>query len=342
LNNVKIANHVIGPKRPVFIIAEAGINHNGSFSIAKKMVKSAKEAGANCIKFQTHITEKEMIRSDIRPGKISKKSLWNIIKSCELTESEEKKIKEYCKKMQILFLSTPFSKDAVDRLERLKVPAYKIGSGELTNIPFLNYVAKKHKPVILSTGMSTIREITDAIKLFEMYKVPLVVLQATSSYPAEYKDINLGVIEKYEKLFNLPVGISDHSIGIYTAIGAVAKGACVVEKHFTLDKKMIGPDQRISLEPKELAELVKGCQAVKLALGKTKIILKKEKPVVQFGRESIVSIKNIEKNQIFTENNISTKRPGTGIPAKYYYKILGRKAKVNVFEDKQLSWNDIV
>ena len=337
-----IGTHKIGPKHPVFVIAEAGINHNGSLSIAKKLVNLAKKSGADCIKFQTHITEHEMIHTNIKPGKISKKTLWSIIKNCELSETEEIKLNQYCKEKKIQFLSTPFSIPAVDRLEKLRMKAYKIGSGELTNEPFLRRIAKTGKPVILSTGMSEIPEIKKAVKLFQKYKNPLALLQTTSEYPADYNDINLGVIEKFQKLFKIPVGISDHSLGIYTALGAVAKGACIVEKHITLDKKMPGPDQKISLDEHELTELVKGCKAVKLALGDTKKIFRKEKPVLKFARESVVSIKNIEKDEKFSEKNISTKRPNTGeIPAKKFYQIIGKKAKHIILKNKQLSYGDI-
>ena len=342
MKEIIINRQKIGHAYPVFVIAEAGINHNGSLKIAKKLVDIAKNAGANCIKFQTHITEKEMIKTNIRPGKISKKSLWSIVKNCELSKEDESKINQYCKKKKIMFLSTPFSISAVDQLEKLKIPGYKIGSGEVTNLPFLEHIAKKRKPVILSTGMSEMFEIKQAVEIFKKKKVPLALLQTTSEYPADYKDINLGVIEKLEKTFNVPVGLSDHSIGIYTALGAIAKGACIVEKHITLDKKMPGPDQKISLEPFELAELVKGCRAVKLALGNTKKILPKERPVLKFARECVVARRKISKGEIFSEENITTKRPNTGsIPAKNYYKIIGKKAKINIPSDKQLSSGDI-
>jgi len=343
LEDVRIANYRIGNNHPVFVIAEAGINHNGSLKIAKKMVKTAKKSGADCIKFQTHITEKEMIKSNIRPGNISKKTLWSIIKSCELSENDEREIKSYCKENNILFLSTPFSIDAIERLEKIKMPAYKIGSGELTNLPFLKRIANTRKPVVLSTGMSTMNEVRKAVGLFKKHKSPLILLQTTSVYPSDYEDIKLGLIEKYQDEFKVPVGISDHSIGIYISLGAVAKGACIVEKHFTLDKKMPGPDQKLSLEPDELEELVKGCKAVKLALGDKKILLKKEKPILKFARESVVSIKNITKDEVLSENNISTKRPGTGpIPASKFYKIIGKKAKRRILRDKQLSWHDVL
>ena len=342
LKEIQIKTHKIGEKFPVFIIAEAGINHNGSLAIAKKLVDLAKKAGADCLKIQTHITEEEMIKTNILPGKISKKPLWHIIKNCELTEKEETNLNEYCKEKKILFLSTPFSIPAVDRLEKIKMPAYKIGSGELTNLPFLKHIAKTRKPVILSTGMSNMNEIKYAVKLFKKTKTPLAILQTTSEYPCDYKDINLGVIDNYKKLFNVPIGISDHSLGIYTALGAVAKGALIIEKHITLDKKMPGPDQKLSLEFKELSELVKGCRAIKLALGNSKRILKNELPVLKFARESVVTMKKISKGVKFTEENLTTKRPNTGeIPSKEFYKIIGKKDLKNIQKNKQLKYSDI-
>jgi len=343
LNSIKIKNRIIGENYPVFVIAEAGINQNGSFSIAKKLVNMAKKAGADCFKIQTHITEEEMTKTNILPGKISKRPLWDIIKNCELTEKEELKLNEYCKEKKILFLSTPFSIPAVDRLEKIKMSAYKIGSGELTNLPFLKHIAKTRKPVILSTGMSDMNEIKESVKIFKKSKIPLAILQTTSEYPCNYEDINLGVIDKYKKLFNIPVGISDHSLGIYTSLGAVARGATIVEKHITLDKKMPGPDQKLSLEYDELSELIKGCKAVKLAMGDSKKILKKELPVLHFARESVVSREKILKGEIFTEKNLITKRPNTGeIPAKNFYKIIGKKAKKNIQKNKQLKRSDVV
>lgn len=342
MNNFYIGKYKIGANSPVFVMAEAGINHNGSFSNAKKLVNMAKKAGADCIKFQTHISEQEMLHTNIKPGKISKETLWNIIKNCELTKTEESKLNNYCKDKNILFLSTPFSISAVDRLEKLRMKAYKIGSGELTNVPLLRRIARTKKPVILSTGMSELSEIKIAVKFFQKTKTPLALLQTTSAYPADYSDINLGVIEKFMKLFKIPIGISDHSLGIYTALGAVAKGACIVEKHITLDKNMPGPDQKISLNQYELTELVKGCKAVKLALGSTKKILNKEKAVLKFARESVVSLKIINQGEKFTEKNIGTKRPHTGeIPAKKYYSIIGKTAKKTIPMNKQLKHGDI-
>ena len=343
MNQIKIGTRIISSNHSPFVIAEAGINHNGSLLIAKKLVDMAKKAGADCFKIQTHITEDEMINTKIRPGNISNKTLWSIIKNCELTEKEEIKIQEHCKKRKIIFLSTPFSIPAVDRLEKINISAYKIGSGELTNIPFLNHIAKTRKPVILSTGMSNMNEIKKSVKLFQKLKIPIAILQTTSQYPCDYENINLKVIDSYEKLFKIPVGISDHSLGIYAALGAIARGASIVEKHITLDKKMSGPDQKLSLEYSELSELVKGCNAIKLALGNSKKILKKELPILNFARESIVTKEKISKGEKFTEKNLTTKRPNTGeIPAKEFYKIIGKKSKGDIEKNKQLKKRDIL
>ena len=343
MNQIKIKNRIISSNHFPFVIAEAGINHNGSLKIAKKLVDMAKKAGADCFKIQTHITEEEMIKTNIRPGNISKKSLWDIIKKSELTENDEFEISQYCKKKKLIFLSTPFSIPAIDRLEKINIPAYKIGSGELTNIPFLNHIAKTRKPVILSTGMSNMDEIKKSVKLFQKLKIPIAILQTTSQYPCSYEDINLKVIDNYKKIFKIPVGISDHSLGIYTALGAVARGASIIEKHITLDKKMTGPDQKLSLEYNELSELVKGCNAIKLAMGNSKKILKKELPILNFARESVVIREKIIKGEKFTEKNLTTKRPNTGeIPAKEFYKIIGKKSKKNLEKNDQLKKRDIL
>ena len=343
MKEIIIKSHKIGINNPVFIIAEAGINHNGSLTIAKKMVDTAKLAGVSCVKFQTHISDKEMLKTNIKPGTISKKTLWNIIKSCELSENEEDKLSQYCKKKKLLFLSTPFSIEAVDRLEKIKLPAYKIGSGELTNLPFLEKVAHTKKPIILSTGMSKMSEIRKAIQIFKKYKNPFALLQTTSTYPSSYSEIKLGMIPKFIQQFRVPVGLSDHSIGIYTALGGIAKGASIIEKHFTLDTKMPGPDQKFSLTPIELQQLVLGCNAVKQALGSSKIILKNEKPIRQFAEASVVTIKYVKKGEKFSEDNLGTKRPGTGqILASQFRKIMGKKAKKPIKSNKQLNWKDII
>ena len=340
--DVKVGNYIISENHPVLVIAEVGINHNGELKKAKEMVKVASECGAHVIKFQTHITDKEMIKSDITPGEISDEKLYDIIERCELTDEEEKEVKEYADECGILFLSTPFSKEAVDRLEKLNIPAYKTGSGELTNLPLIEYITNKGKPMLVSTGMSTMEEIRETVNLIKRYGTPLILMQCTSTYPTKYEDVNLGAIEKLKIEFEVNIGLSDHSIGIYTALGAIALGACIVEKHFTLDRNWPGPDQALSIEPQELRELVKGAKAIKQAMGSNKEIIEAEKPVINFARECVVAIKDIKAEDTLSIDNIWVKRPGNGeIPAKNLYKVLGKKVKVDIGYDEQLRWGYI-
>lgn len=339
---IQLGPHRVGDGQPPFVVAEVGINHNGDVNLAKRMVRAAREAGAHCIKFQTHLTPKEMIHTDMTPGEISKESLWDIIKRCELTADEEREVKRACDEAGILFLSTPFSREAADQLEALGVPAYKIGSGEITNLPLIEHVAKKGKPMIVSTGMTELEEVGDTVELIQSYGVPLILLQCTSTYPTAYPDVKLGAIPLLRELFGVPVGLSDHSIGIYTALGAVAKGACVLEKHFTLDRRSPGPDQSLSIEPPELRELVRGAEAIYQALGSEKVIIPKERPVVGFARASVVVIKPVAVGERLTEANLWVKRPADGeIPAKEYKKVLGKTAKVAMAPDYQVRWSDV-
>jgi N-acetylneuraminate synthase len=337
-----IGGRKVGDGQAPFVIAEVGINHNGDVNLAQQMVHAAKEAGAHCIKFQTHLTGKEMIHTQMTPGSISKEPLWDIIKRCELTAAEEREVKQLCDKVGILFLSTPFSREAADQLEELGIPAYKIGSGEITNLPLIEHVAKKGKPMIVSTGMTELEEIAETVNLIERYDVPLILLQCTSTYPTAYADVKLGAIQVLREQFGLPVGLSDHSVGIYTSLGAVAKGACVLEKHFTTSRQLPGPDQGLSLEPGELQELVKGADAIYQALGSEKAILGKERPVLGFARASVVVIKPVAAGDRFTDDNLWVKRPADGeIPARDYKKLLGRVAKIAMQPDHQIKWSEV-
>ena len=341
-DGVRIGPFVVGERHPPFVIAEVGINHNGDVNAARQMVKEAKAAGAHCIKFQTHITAKEMIKTSMTPGEISAEPLWDIVRRCELNADEERQVKQLCDDLGILFLSTPFSREAADRIEKLDVPAYKIGSGEITNLPLIEHVARKGKPMIVSTGMTDLREVTETVGLIRSYGVPLILLQCTSTYPTAYHDVKLGAIDVLRQRFGVPIGLSDHSLGIYTALGAVAKGACVLEKHFTLDRRWPGPDQALSIEPHELRELVKGADAIFQALGTDKAILDKERPVLNFARASVVAIKPIAAGDRITEDNIWVKRPGDGeIPAKLFKQVVGRVAKVAMAPDHQIKWSEL-
>ncbi|MGA1866931.1 MAG: N-acetylneuraminate synthase family protein [bacterium] len=340
--SICIGKRWIGPGYPPFVVPEVGINHEGNFKKAIQCVDAAVGAGAECIKFQCHITEAEMIPTDMKPGKISKERLWDIIKRCELKEEEERKIMKYCEEKKIMYLSTPFSREAADRLERMGVKAFKIGSGECNNYPLIDHIARKKKPVILSTGMNNIPAIRKSVNIIKKHKCPFMLMHCTSMYPTPYEKVRLGALNELQQEFNVPIGLSDHSIGIYTCLGATALGACVLEKHFTVTRKWPGPDIPISIEPQELAELNKGSHAVWQAIGGKKEILKEEKPVIDFAYASVVTIKDIKEGEKLSYDNIWVKRPGTGeILAEQLYRVLGKTAKRSLSKDKQISPHDI-
>ncbi|MFC1498520.1 N-acetylneuraminate synthase family protein [Verrucomicrobiota bacterium] len=341
---IRIGNREIGPDAPPFVMAEVGINHEGSFEKAIQLVDAAAEAKADCVKFQCHITEAEMIPTDMKPGEISDELLWDIIKRCELTEDEERKVKAYCEKKGILYLSTPFSREAADRLESMGVAAYKIGSGECNNIPLLAHIAKWGKPIILSTGMNDIEAIRKSVDVIKKYDCPVMLMHCTSMYPTPYDKVRLGAIGDLMKEFSdMAVGLSDHSLGIYTCLGAVALGACALEKHFTITRDWPGPDVSISIEPHELAEMVKGARAVWEARGGRKNILDEEKPVIDFAYACAVTIAPVMKGEQFTLKNTWIKRPGNGlILAKDLDRVLGKEAKRDLKVNAQIEPDDII
>lgn len=342
MKEFKIGNRSIGDAYPPFVMAEVGINHEGHFDKAVEMVDAAAAAGADCVKFQCHITEKEMIPTDMRPGKISNERLWDIIKRCELTEDEDRRVQARCKEKGITYLCTPFSREAADRLNTMGVEAFKIGSGECNNIPLLEHVARFGKPIILSTGMNDIASVRESVAAITRHNVPLMLMHCTSMYPTPYEKVRLGAIPELIREFVLPVGLSCHSIGIYTCFGAVALGACALEKHFTITRTWPGPDVPISIEPAELAEMVKGSRAIFAARGGRKTILPEEQPVIDFAYASVVTIRSIKKGEALSLDNIWVKRPGTGpIQARELDRVLGRKARKDLDEDVQVHPNDI-
>jgi len=342
--SIKINDREIGPNFPPLVLAEVGINHEGDFDKAICLVDAASMVGAEVVKFQTHITDKEMLKTDMTPGDISNDSLWNIIKRCELSGEEEIKIQKYCITKNITYLSTPFSREASDRLESMGVPAFKIGSGECNNLPLINHIAAKRRPIILSTGMNDINSIAKTVKIIESYKCPLAILHCTSMYPTPYTNVRLGAIEDLKNNFqNYPIGLSDHSMGIETCLGAVALGACILEKHFTISRDWPGPDTGISIEPEELKNLISGSIKVWEARGGKKTILPEEKQVIDFAYASIVSIKPIKVGDVFSLDNIWVKRPGNGkLLANNYNKIIGMIAKNDIKVDEQIVPEDIV
>jgi len=339
-----IGNRIIGLDHPPFVVAEIGINHEGSLDKALRMVDDAARAGAECIKFQCHVIEDEMVPAarKVIPGN-AKESIWDIMSRCVLTREEDRKIKEYVESKGIIYLSTPFSRAAADRLEELGVSAYKIGSGECNNYPLIEHIASFGKPVILSTGMNNLESIERAVGILRSVSVPFALLHCTSLYPTPYDKVRLGAIEELADAFpDAVIGLSDHSIGNYTSFAAVALGARILEKHFTSDKSWPGPDIAISVNPDELADLIEESRATWLALGGTKEILDEEGPTIAFAYASVVATRTIEKGERFTTANIWVKRPGIGeIRAADFSRVLGRIAARSIEINGFLSWDDL-
>ena len=341
-NTFTINGRKIGPQYPPFVIPEIGINHEGNFEKAQKMIQDAHDSGAECVKFQCHVIEDEMIPNDVIPANADE-SIWDIMKRCALTESEDIKLKKYVEDLGMIYLSTPFSRAAADRLEKMNVHAYKIGSGECNNYPLIKHIASFGKPIILSTGMNDIQSIAQSVEIFKKSNINFALLHTTSIYPTPYDKVRLGAMCDIRKHFpNTVMGLSDHSVGNFTSFAAIPLGASILEKHFTSDKKWSGPDIQVSIDPKELHELIIGSKAIYESLGGHKTILVEEQPTINFAYASVVSINDIKKGEILTTENIWVKRPGTGkILAIDYQKLLGKTATINIPKNHQLSWDDL-
>lgn len=348
MRKVKIADRLIGEGEPCFIIAEAGVNHNGDIDLAKKLIDVAKEADADAIKFQTFKAEELVTRSAEKAGyqkdaSRPEESQYDMLKKLELTEKDFKELCAYTQQKCILFLSTPFDKGSVDLLSELDVPAYKIPSGEIDNFPLLKHIARKRKPIILSTGMATLEEVEAALEVIKEEGVDdILLLHCVSSYPARIEDINLRVMETLRCTFGLPVGLSDHSPGITIPIGAVALGACTIEKHFTLDNNLFGPDHRASLEPDELKQMVKAIRDVEKAMGDgEKRLTSEETENRKAGRRSLVARVDIPEEAIITDEMLHAKRPGTGISPKYIGALIGLRATCNITKEDLITWDNV-
>jgi N,N'-diacetyllegionaminate synthase len=348
ISHFKIGKYQIGDHCPAFIIAEAGVNHNGKLSWAKKMVDVAYDCGANAIKFQTYRTE-SIILQNTKKAKYqlldkAKESQYQMLKRLELGPKDFAALAQYTKKKKMVFLSTPFDNESVDLLADLDVPAFKVASGELTNYPLLKYISKKGRPMILSTGMATIEEISNTLKFLSSqgFSKGLALMHCTSDYPTKTEDVNLRVITSLKKRFKVPVGFSDHSLGIHSVIGAVSLGACIIEKHFTLNKKYPGPDHRASLSPEELKQMVDAIRATEIMLGTgVKGLTSEEKRTKTLARRSIVVRSDIPKGSRIKEDMITYKRPGKGLSPQLYMKVIGKRAKRDLKKDHILSWSDI-
>ena len=341
---MKIYKSIIGENFKPYIIAEACINHQGNMKIAKKMIEIAANCGVSAVKFQFHILDDEMLRSTPK-SKNFKKTLYETLDNTNFNIKEHLELKNLCEKNKIDYLCTPFSIKSADILEKdIKVKVFKTGSGELTNIPFQIHIAKKRIPTIISTGMSEMNEIAYTIKKVKKYNNNICITQCTSAYPCPPSISDIGVIKTFKNKFKLPVGLSDHTNNNYTSFGAIALGAVLIEKHFTLDKKMNGPDHASSINPEELKELVEGCNAIYSAKSERKVIHKEERQIISWARESVVSTKNIKIGERLNKHNISVKRPAPNnkeIAPKYFNKIIGKEAKKNIRIDKKIKWSEI-
>lgn len=330
-----------------FIIAEAGVNHNGSLKLARELIDKAVEAGCDAVKFQSFRAENLVTLSapqaDYQQRNIGKQEAqYEMLKRLELDQAAQSELMEYCRG-RIVFLSSPFDEQAVDELDRLGIEQFKIPSGELTNKPFLEHVAAKGKPLILSTGMATLGEIEEALKwVYGQGNIKVTLLHCTSDYPALFSEVNLRAMQTLAAAFQLPVGYSDHTEGIEIPLAAVALGAVVIEKHFTLDRKMEGPDHRASLSPTELAAMVAGIRRIEASLGSpVKTPSHSEMATRKVARKSVVADRTIPAGAILERDMLVCKRPGTGIEPKHIEDLVGKTTRRKIAKDELLAWSDL-
>ncbi|MDP1808990.1 MAG: N-acetylneuraminate synthase [Actinomycetota bacterium] len=331
----------------VFIIAEAGVNHNGDFDLAKSLVRAAAGAGADAVKFQSFKAERLVTRAapkaDYQKISDGARSQYDMLKALELSDEAVSALKDEAKRFGLIFMSTPFDEIAATWLDRLGVQVFKIGSGDLTNLPLLALVAGFNKPMIISTGMAAEGEIDEALAAVRSAGNPdIILLHCVSAYPADPKDANLRAIQTMKDRFNLPVGFSDHTPGIAVSIAAAALGACVIEKHLTVDKDLPGPDHRASLDPDEFKALVEGLRIVTAALGSgKKEPTPAERKIAQTVRKSVVAQAAIPKGALITAEMVTLKRPAGGIPPKDISKVIGAVAARDIGDDEVITWDDI-
>ena len=342
----KIGNKVIGDGNPTFIIAEAGVNHNGDINIAKKLVDEAVLAKVDAIKFQTFKTEK-LVTGYAEMASYQKQNIgcadsqFNMLKKLELSYESFIELKQYCIQKGIMFLSTPFDLESADFLASIGMEAFKISSGDLTNIPFLQHIAKFNKPIILSSGMATLSDIEDAINAINILgNSEVAVLHCTSNYPAKLQNVNLNAMSTIKSAFKVVSGYSDHTVGITIPIAAAAMGANIIEKHFTIDKNMEGPDHKASLCPLELSEMIMAIRDVEMAFGTgIKRYNISEVDTMKAARKSIVAARYIKKGDSINFVDLDYKRPGTGLSPKYYNDIVGKISNRDIKVDEQITSN---
>jgi len=330
----------IGINKKPLVIPEIGINHGGNLDVAKLMIDAAANAGAKLVKHQTHIVEDEMSSAakNVIPGN-SVKSIYDVMAECALSEDEEKEMMDYARSRGLVFISTPFSRAAANRLEKFGIKAYKIGSGEMNNYPLIEHIASFGKPMIVSTGMNTIESIEKIVNILERKSVPYALLHTTNLYPTKPQQVRLGaMVQIMERFPNVPVGLSDHTLNNNACIAAVALGASVVERHFTDRKDRVGNDIICSMDGEELKALIQATEEVFLMRGGEKAALSEEQVTIDFAFATVVTIADIKKGELFTKENLWVKRPGTGeILAEYYGDLLGKKANCGIPADTHIS-----
>lgn len=340
----EIAGRKIGYDHDPLVIAEIGINHNGSLEEACSLVDAAAASGVEMIKHQTHVVEDEMSAEakSVIPGH-TKESIYEIMDSCALNEQDEIKLKEYVESKGLIFISTPFSRAAAERLKRMDIQAYKIGSGECNNYPLIKHIAQDGKPVIMSTGMNSIESVRPSVEILREFGVPFALLHCTNVYPTPPELVRLGAMNQLQDAFpDAVVGLSDHTTSNIPCLGAVALGASILERHFTDTMDREGPDIICSMDPGALKELIDQSKIMKMARGGEKGPVEAEKPTIDFAFATVVTIKDVEPGETFTKENLWVKRPGTGeILAEKFEEILGKKAINALKKDTHLTWKDI-
>lgn len=340
----EIGGRKIGPDYEPLVIAEIGINHNGSLDEAKLLIDAAARAGVEIVKHQTHIVSDEMSKAarEVIPSH-TRESIYEIMQTCALSEEEEIELQRYVGSKGMIFLSTPFSRAAADRLQGMNVPAYKIGSGECNNYPLIKHIASFGKPVILSTGMNDIASVRLAVGILKDYQVPFALLHTTNVYPTPPALVRLGAMTELMNAFpGVVVGLSDHTTSNHACFGAVALGASIVERHFTDTMKREGPDISCSMDEDTCKELIRGVNLLKQMRGGKKGAVQEEKPTIDFAYASVVTIREVKKGEIFTKENLWVKRPGTGeILAIDYEKVLGCSSTRDIPSDEMVKWSDL-
>ena len=341
---MKIGNRTVGEGHPPLIIAELGINHGGSLTTAFEMVDAAQKAGAEVIKHQTHVVEDEMSQEakKVIPGNADI-SIYEIMENCALCEEDEIELKQYIESKGMIFLSTPFSRAAADRLERMGVPAYKIGSGECNNYPLIEHIAQFGKPMIVSTGMNDIESVRKTLNILERFGIEYALLHTTNLYPTPPHLVRFGAMLELKTAFpKAIVGLSDHTTSNLACFGATALGALILERHFTDSMEREGPDIVNSMDPSELMELIKGSSEIAQMRGGKKEQVAEETVTSNFAFATVVTIEPISKGDVYTKDNIWVKRPGTGeIHAEHYNEVVGKSASKDLPSDHHLSWVDI-